>query len=86
MGLFGKGKRVFDSTKRLTGTHSFQMQGKAIACPHCGGTQFDPGPALLNTAGMTFFDLDWANRSATVLVCTQCSHIQWFLREPEVTG
>jgi hypothetical protein len=32
---------------------------------------------------MTFLRLEWANRSATTLTCTQCSHIAWFLEHPE---
>jgi predicted nucleic-acid-binding Zn-ribbon protein len=63
--------------------HSYQIQGTTIVCPHCKNDQFDEGSALLNTAGMTFVHLDWANRSATVLVCKQCGYIQWFLQHPE---
>jgi predicted nucleic-acid-binding Zn-ribbon protein len=85
MGLFGK-TRVFDSTEKVTGAHSFSLLGKSILCPQCGNSQFEMGSALLNTAGMTFMNLDWANRQATILTCTTCSHIQWYLRQPEVSG
>ena len=57
--------------------------GRKIVCPHCGGDIFDKGEAQLNTATMTFFNLDWANKSATTLVCIQCSRIQWFMEEPK---
>jgi hypothetical protein len=40
----------------------------------------------LNTPGMTFFGLDWANRAASVLACTRCSHLEWYLQEPEVVA
>jgi hypothetical protein len=73
------GKAVAESRK----IHSYQIRGKEIVCLHCGNDQFDEGSALLNTSGMTFLNLDWANRSATVLVCQYCGHIQWFLQHPE---
>jgi predicted nucleic-acid-binding Zn-ribbon protein len=84
MGFFGKGKRVFDATQKVTGLHSFRIQGKNIICHHCGNDQFEQRFILLNTPGMTFFSLDWANRTASVLACTRCSHLQWFLQPPEV--
>lgn len=36
----------------------------------------------MNTKGMTFFRMDWANEEATALVCTTCSHIAWFMKKP----
>jgi predicted nucleic-acid-binding Zn-ribbon protein len=86
MGFFGKGKRVFDPTQKVTGPHSFRIQGKNITCPHCGNDQFEQRFILLNTPGMTFFNLDWANRTASVLACTRCSHLQWFQQQPEVVA
>ena len=38
------------------------------------------------TAGLTFFNLDWANRSAATLTCTSCGRIEWFLADPEEGG
>lgn len=54
-----------------------------IVCPHCGHNEFEISGAMLNTPGMTFLRLDWLNRTASVLVCTTCSHIQWFMEQPE---
>jgi len=54
-----------------------------VRCPHCGGEDFDLGSAMLNTVGLTFLELDWANRSGSLLICVKCSHIEWFLEEPE---
>jgi predicted nucleic-acid-binding Zn-ribbon protein len=84
MGFFGKDKRVFDPTPKVTGPHSFRIQGKNIICPHCGNDQFEQRSILLNTPGMTFFGLDWANRAASVLACTTCGHLEWYLQQPEV--
>jgi hypothetical protein len=33
----------------------------------------------LNTAIATFFNFDWANKSATCFVCSNCTHISWLL-------
>jgi hypothetical protein len=61
----------------------YSVAGVRIRCPHCGGEDFDTGTALLNTSGLTLLGLDWANRSAHLLICTKCSHINWFLERPE---
>jgi len=62
---------------------SFEIKGKRLTCPFCGGTQFSTRKSLLNTRGATFLRLDWANRYATNYICTQCGYIQWFLREDD---
>ena len=63
----------------LSGDDSYEIAGIQVECPHCGSTEFDERSAQLNTTGLTFLDLDWANRSATVLVCKNCGHLEWFL-------
>ena len=83
MGIFGGKKQIFDSTTVEHFTNSYQISGKPISCPQCGHNQFDQGSALLNTPGMTFLELDWANRTATILACKQCGRLEWFLRQPE---
>ncbi|MEI6739554.1 MAG: hypothetical protein WCK74_04500 [Gemmatimonadaceae bacterium] len=54
-----------------------------VTCKHCQHDRFVEGRAQLNTAGMTFLNLDWANRSAATLTCTACGRIDWFLSDPE---
>ncbi len=83
MGIFRKRGPLFDSTATPATGDTFQIQGRQIVCPHCGNSRFDLASALLNTPGMTFFGLDWANRTASVLCCRQCGRIEWFLRPPE---
>jgi hypothetical protein len=53
-----------------------------VACPQCRNNLFRAGKAQLNTAAMSFLNLDWANPSATILICSQCGHISWFAAEP----
>lgn len=40
---------------------------------------FDEREGKVNTTGLTLLDLDWANRSALVLVCKRCGHLERFL-------
>lgn len=61
----------------------YTVAGKAVVCLHCSHDRFVEGRAQLNTAGLTFFNLDWANRSAATLTCTSCGRIEWFLADPE---
>lgn len=63
----------------LAGDDQYEIAGHIVTCSHCGGEEFDERSAQLNTAGLSFLDLDWANRSATVLVCKHCGHLEWFL-------
>jgi predicted nucleic-acid-binding Zn-ribbon protein len=49
-----------------------------LRCLACGNTEFTSRYAQLNTAVATFFNLDWANRSARCEICTRCGYIHWF--------
>jgi hypothetical protein len=63
---------------------AYSVAGRPVRCPHCGETKFAPARALLNTSLRTAFNFDWADPSATVLVCAECGRIEWFANEPEV--
>lgn len=70
----------FESFNRgLKGDYSYEIAGRAVTCSHCGGQDFEKSNAQLNTIGLTFLNLDFLNRSATVLVCKGCGHLEWFL-------
>lgn len=60
----------------------YLVAGREVRCPHCGNDTFAEGEALLNTVGMTFFHLDWANKTASTLMCAECSRIEWFGQKP----
>ncbi|MBN2349589.1 MAG: hypothetical protein JXJ22_12150 [Bacteroidales bacterium] len=57
------------------------IKGKELQCPVCGNKSFSKRRAQLNSAVATFFNLDWTNRSASCYVCSECTHILWFLDE-----
>jgi hypothetical protein len=44
--------------------------GDSLRCDTCRNDVFEEHRWKLQTTGMTFFDLDWANRDATCFVCT----------------
>jgi len=65
---------VSETAKQVT------ADGMLVSCSHCGGELFHTSSILLNTPGLTFFGLEWANRSAEVHACAACGHLEWFLR------
>lgn len=60
----------------------YTLAGKPVGCPHCGGREFREGEAQLNTAFTTLIDLDWIDKSASILTCSACGQIQWFAGKP----
>jgi len=63
---------------------AYSVAGRPLRCPHCGNATFTPGRALLNSAGRTFFNLDWTDPAATLLVCGECGRIEWFAQKPDL--
>jgi predicted nucleic-acid-binding Zn-ribbon protein len=53
--------------------------GDELKCVVCGHNEFLTRSAQLNTAGMSFLGLDWANESAVCNVCDRCGYIHWFV-------
>lgn len=53
--------------------------GVALACLVCGGRDFTRREIKLNTTGLTFLDLDWANRSGEGAICRACGYVHTFL-------
>lgn len=68
MGLFGREE-----------AEGHEVAGKPLRCEICHHTKFWERSAQLNTAVATFFNFDWANPTATCLVCENCGYIHWFL-------
>lgn len=52
-----------------------------LKCPVCGCEEFYDKKTLLNTAGMTYLSLDWADGEATNYICRDCSYIIWFYKD-----
>lgn len=76
-------RRGLKAARAAMKSRKYSAADKPVRCPHCAGEEFDEATALLNTTGMTLLGLDWANRSATTLICTRCTYVQWFLKCPD---
>jgi DNA-directed RNA polymerase subunit RPC12/RpoP len=68
------------SKKRTRETAQLMVKGRAVRCPMCGHEWFWERRVLLNSRGMTFFGLDWANRESRGMVCDDCGHVLFFAR------
>lgn len=53
--------------------------GRQLMCPVCGAGEFTERPVKLNTTGAEFFGIEWANRTATALICTDRGFVHEFL-------
>ncbi|MGY2702242.1 hypothetical protein [Nocardioides sp. HB32] len=53
--------------------------GKVLSCLVCGGVRFARREVKMNTTGMSFMDLDWANRSGDGAICQSCGFVHTFL-------
>ena len=73
------------SGKSFPDGDTFVVAGRPVSCRHCGHDHFVEGEAQLHTAGLTFFNLEWASPTAHTLSCTKCGLIEWFLSDPETT-
>ncbi len=71
--------RIFaKNLKKSMGPGQYEANGMKVTCVHCHGDRFEHGDAQLNTALATFLNLDFANRTATILTCQRCGYIHWF--------
>ncbi len=76
--VFSLGMGLFKG-KKAKGPQRYNLpNGQTLECVVCRGQYFDRRHYKLNTSGMEFLDLAWANRDATCLVCVSCRHIHWF--------
>jgi len=76
-------KHGFEAMGEAPAGERYTVAGKAATCAHCSRDRFIEGRAQLNTAGLTFFNLDWANCTAATLTCTSCGRIEWYFTDPE---
>lgn len=59
----------------------FVGHGIKLECAICKNTEFWTRQTLMNTVGLSFFNLDWANKSATNYVCNKCGYVHWFMEK-----
>jgi hypothetical protein len=51
-----------------------------FTCLNCGGGSFTEREVKLNTSGMSFAGLDWANKSGEGYICNHCGFMHTFAR------
>jgi predicted nucleic-acid-binding Zn-ribbon protein len=54
---------------------------RPFTCHVCRGEQFIDRDIQLNTSGMEFLGIEWANRSATGLICSTCGYVHMFVND-----
>ena len=52
---------------------------KFMSCQICEGIVFAQREIKMTTTGMTFFDLDWMNKSADGVICVRCGFVHTFM-------
>ena len=52
---------------------------RKLKCVICGHDSFHHRYAKLNTSILTFFGLDWLNKTADCYVCKSCGYVHWFI-------
>ncbi len=55
------------------------IKGNKLKCTVCNNETFWQRETLMNTSKMTFFKLDWLNKSALNYICNNCGFIHWFM-------
>ncbi len=56
---------------------------RPLKCAFCGQTTFWKRESQLHTKLLTFFELEWMNKTATCYVCSHCGHVHWFIPPEE---
>jgi hypothetical protein len=68
------------------GARSFRVAEKQVVCPQCENILFHDRKASLNTSASELFNVAWLDRQARVLICANCSRLEWFLDENSVVA
>lgn len=57
------------------------IHGNQLKCPVCAHDQFWKRKTLMNTPGLTFLGIEWANQQAINFVCDSCGYVIWFMQK-----
>ena len=68
MGIFGKGN-----------PETVELNGHPLLCVVCRNGTFHRRSAQLHGPVATFFDFEWASPTCTVVICSACGYVHWFL-------
>lgn len=56
-----------------------EVAGNLLRCPVCNNDLFWTRTTPINSSVSAFFNLPGSGRIATCFVCSECTHISWFL-------
>ena len=59
------------------------IAGKQLNCSHCGHEKFQKREGLLVTSLVSLFAFSFWNQSGTCYTCSNCQHVEWFVRPQE---
>ncbi len=57
------------------------IKGNQLECNVCKNDTFWERQTLMNTPGLTFLGLEWANKKAQNYICDNCGFVHWFLHK-----
>ena len=57
------------------------IKGHQLKCTVCKNDTFWERETLMNTPGLTFLGLEWANKKAQNYICDNCGFVHWFLQK-----
>jgi hypothetical protein len=77
--MFGLGK-LFDKATGLEGEFGpVTVCGHQLSCQVCQHGEFWHQKAQLHSPMATFFNMEFAGRSADCAICENCGYIHWFM-------
>lgn len=59
-----------------------EIKGNPLVCPICNNDKFRTRSTLMNTSGLSFLGMDWANKEANNYICSNCGYVYWFFNDP----
>lgn len=66
--------------------YNIAIEGKKLICPFCQNDTFDIRDVQLNTPSSAFAGVQVIDQTASVLLCGNCGHIEWFWNDVEKLG
>lgn len=57
------------------------IKGNLLECSVCKNDTFWERETLMNTPGLTFLGVEWANKRAQNYICDNCGFVHWFLHK-----
>jgi RNase P subunit RPR2 len=68
------------------GARSFRVANQQVVCRHCQNILFHDRKASLNTSASELFNVAWLDRQARILICANCSRLEWFHDDAQVVA